>query len=95
MLDWSVWLSLANVLKNQKLKMDSLAYKILWKSVPRGEPMDKNTNFWDFLVILMYLSFLLALLGGTAYLVQVHDWSIWTFLATMLFIPSIKTGMSK
>ena len=27
----------------------------------------------------------IALIAGTAYLVQVHSWSIWTFLLTALF----------
>jgi thiosulfate reductase cytochrome b subunit len=34
------------------------------------------------LAILAYDLFLVA---GTAYLVQVHDWSMWTFLLTALF----------
>lgn len=54
--------------------------------------MKNNTNFWDVLVILFYLIFILGLLGGTAYMVQMHNWSVWTFLATLFFIPSIRTG---
>ena len=54
-----------------------------------------NTNFWDVLVTLLFLTFILALLAGTAYLVQVHGWSAWSFLGACLFIPHIRTGSKK
>ena len=39
----------------------------------------------DTIVAIVVLSYDLALLAGTAYLVQVHDWSMWTFVLTALF----------
>lgn len=33
----------------------------------------------------------LAIVAGTAYLVQVYDWSMWTFLLTLLFMMTRKT----
>jgi hypothetical protein len=32
----------------------------------------------------------LGILGGTAYLVQAHDWSPWWFLLTVLLVANLK-----
>ncbi len=37
---------------------------------------------------ILVLSYNLALIAGTAYLVQVHNWSMWTFLLTVCFIAN-------
>ena len=39
----------------------------------------------DTIVAIVVLSYDLALLAGTAYLVQEHGWSMWTFVLTALF----------
>lgn len=55
-----------------------------------------TTNFWDVLITLALFIYLLALLGGTVYIVQFWNWSPWWFLMTMMFASvSIKTGSSK
>lgn len=41
--------------------------------------------------IAMVLCYNLAVLSGTAYLVQFHDWSGWWFLFSGLCMLSIKT----
>ena len=45
-----------------------------------------------FLAIIVYDFLLIA---GTAYLVQVYDWSMWTFLLTGLFFITAKTRKDK
>lgn len=45
----------------------------------------------DVLVTLMILAYDLALLVGTAYLVQMHGWSMWTFLLTVIFFVTTKS----
>lgn len=47
--------------------------------------MQDNTNGWDVLVSFFFMSYILALMGGVAYLVQVHDWSPWWFLGAVFF----------
>lgn len=37
-------------------------------------------------------AFNLAMMAGTAYLVQVFDWSPWWFLVPAVFFITIKTG---
>lgn len=37
----------------------------------------------------------LALVAGTAYLVQVHNWSMWVFLLAALFFITVKTTKEK
>ena len=39
----------------------------------------------DTIVAIVVLSYDLALLAGTAYLVQEHGWSMWTFLLSAMF----------
>ena len=41
------------------------------------------------IVTLGVLVYDFLLVAGTAYLVAVHDWSMWTFLLTLLFCMSI------
>ena len=36
------------------------------------------------------LIYVLILLIGTTYMVQIYNWSMWTYLLAMCFIPSIK-----
>ena len=33
----------------------------------------------------------LTLVAGTAYLVQVHNWSVWTFLLAAIFFVTLET----
>ncbi len=56
--------------------------------------MVNNTNFWDVLSILLALSYVIVLMGGTAYLVEKYSWSPWWFLLTILLVSGlkIKTG---
>lgn len=42
----------------------------------------------DTITKIFMLIYNLILVGGTAYLVQVYDWSMWTFLLTLLFFVS-------
>lgn len=42
----------------------------------------------DVLVLTVWALYNLALIAGTAYLVQVYDWSMWTFVLTMCFFSS-------
>jgi cytochrome c oxidase subunit IV len=52
-----------------------------------------NTNVWDFLSIAATLSYLLAVFGGTAYMVEKYNWSPWWFLlALALGSIKVKTG---
>ena len=39
----------------------------------------------DVLIAWMVLTYNITLIVGTAYLVQVYDWSMWTFLLTTIF----------
>ena len=46
----------------------------------------------DAIVAMTVLTYDLLLVAGTAYLVQVHDWSMWTFLlSAMFFVTTAKT----
>jgi hypothetical protein len=50
----------------------------------------------DTIVKLAILIYDFALLAGTAYLVAVHDWSMWTFLlAAVFFMTTSKSKESK
>jgi hypothetical protein len=42
------------------------------------------------IVAVAVLAYNFALAAGTAYLVAIHDWSMWTFLLAMFFIISFK-----
>jgi hypothetical protein len=42
----------------------------------------------DALIVIMVLIYDFLLLAGTAYMVQYHDWSMWTFLLAALFFIS-------
>ena len=44
----------------------------------------------DAIITIAVLLFDAFLLGGTAYLVQVHGWSMWTFALALLFFLVIK-----
>lgn len=48
----------------------------------------------DTIITIGVLAYDLVLVAGTAYLVQVHDWSMWTFLLTALFFVAT-TGTKK
>lgn len=45
----------------------------------------------DAIVLIFIMMYDLALVAGTAYLVQVHGWSMWTFVLTALFFITSKT----
>ena len=49
----------------------------------------------ELIVLLMVILYDLVLLIGTAYLVQEHGWSMWTFLLTMCFFMTAKTKDEK
>lgn len=49
-----------------------------------------NTNVWDVMVTALYLSYLLAAFGGTAYMVQVYDWSAWWFVLTVMVLAGVR-----
>ena len=42
----------------------------------------------DIVEYILVMSYNLALIIGTVYLVQVHNWSMWTFLLTACFIAN-------
>ena len=42
----------------------------------------------DIVEYILVMSYNLALIIGTVYLVQVHNWSMWTFLLTVCFIAN-------
>jgi hypothetical protein len=44
----------------------------------------------DTIVKVAVLAYDLCLVSGTAYLVQVHNWSMWTFLLTAIFFITTK-----
>ena len=45
----------------------------------------------DTIAVIFVLLYDLVLLAGTAYLVQEHNWSMWTFLLAALFFTTAKT----
>jgi hypothetical protein len=47
-------------------------------------------EFFDTIKVLLVLLYNLVLIGGTAYLVQAHDWSVWAFLLPVLFFITKK-----
>lgn len=47
----------------------------------------------DTILKIMILVYNFLLVAGTAYLVQVYDWSMWTFLLTLCFF--VTTSKSK
>lgn len=49
----------------------------------------KITNIYEVVTILLYFVFLLTAFGGTAYLVQVYNWSPWWFLFSALIFGSV------
>jgi hypothetical protein len=52
-------------------------------------------EFFDTIKVLLVLLYNLAILGVTAYLVQVHNWSAWTFLIPVFFFLTITNKESK
>jgi ABC-type multidrug transport system permease subunit len=54
-----------------------------------------STNFWDVLLALVVLTFVIIMFGGIAYLIEVHNWTPWTLLWVLVLLPTIKTGMGK
>lgn len=53
-----------------------------------------NTNFWDVLVTLTFLTYVIVAFGATAFLIEFHKWSPWWMLGTLLVVgtTSIRTG---
>lgn len=45
----------------------------------------------DAIIVIMILVYDFLLLAGTAYLVQWHNWSMWTFLLAAIFFITAKT----
>jgi hypothetical protein len=53
----------------------------------------KSTNFWDVVVTLLYLSYILIAFGGAAFLVTSCGWSAWWMLfPACCMAVRIKTG---
>jgi len=46
----------------------------------------------DIVEAILIMSYNLALIIGTVYLVQIHNWSMWTFLLTVCFLVSQTKG---
>ncbi len=46
----------------------------------------------DIVETIIFMSYNLALIIGTVYLVQVHNWSMWVFLLTACFLASKTKG---
>lgn len=52
-----------------------------------------NTNIWDVFVTASLFAYILAVLGGTVYIVQFWNWSPWWFLISLSACSvKIKTG---
>ena len=49
----------------------------------------------ELVVLLMVILYDVFLIAGTAYLVQEHNWSMWTFLLTMCFFMTARTKDEK
>ena len=49
----------------------------------------------DVIIAILVIAYDFLLIAGTAYLVQVYDWSMWTFLLTGLFFITAKTRKDK
>ena len=49
-------------------------------------------NLNETIVSFLILVYNLILVAGTAYLVALHDWSMWTFLLTMCFMLTVRTS---
>lgn len=45
----------------------------------------------DIIIAIFIIVYDFLLIAGTAYLVQVYDWSMWTFLLAALFFITTKT----
>jgi hypothetical protein len=54
-----------------------------------GIDMSEQTS--NLIVSFLLLVYNFSLVAGTAYLVTIHEWSMWTFLLTILFITTQKT----
>lgn len=52
-------------------------------------------EFKELIVLLMVILYDVFLIAGTAYMVQEHQWSMWTFLLTMMFFMTAKTKDEK
>ena len=52
-------------------------------------------NLNETIVSFLILVYNLILVAGTAYLVALHDWSMWTFLLTMCFMLTVRTSNEK
>lgn len=52
-------------------------------------------DFKELIVLLMVILYDIFLLAGTAYLVEVYHWSMWTFALTMIFFMTAKTKDEK
>ena len=46
----------------------------------------------DVIIAILVIVYDFLLIAGTAYLVQEHGWSMWTFLLTALFFITAKQG---
>ncbi len=51
-----------------------------------------DTTLPEVLAVFVVMMYNLTLVAGTTYLVVVYDWSMWTYLLTMCFLTSVKTG---
>jgi biotin transporter BioY len=45
-------------------------------------------EFYDMVVSILVLCYNMILIIGTAYMVQMYDWSMWTFALTLIFFIS-------
>jgi len=56
---------------------------------------NKSTTIAEALTVFGILMYNFTLVAGTAYLVALHDWSMWTFLLTMCFMLTVKSSDEK
>jgi hypothetical protein len=54
--------------------------------------MSNPTNFWDVLALLLGISYNLAILGGTTYLVAERGWNPWWYVLAICLLSSVKIG---
>jgi hypothetical protein len=54
--------------------------------------MSPYKNFWQTVQLALVLTYDIFLIYGTVVLVEDYNWSMWTFLLTLLFFLNYKPG---
>lgn len=51
-----------------------------------------NTKWSEAFVLMLVVLYNFCLVAGTTYLVAEREWSMWTYLLTLCFMTTVKTG---